>query len=162
MTKQIREYIKEHGRTAARMKFGTAIDDKPIYLDGRRIGILHRYKHEQYGCWVWSATIKVNDQEYSFIDFDSQTKCLDWAYKKIDALKRPQFGIMLREAIASSPMTVDAIAKVANCSRYVIFKWMRSESWPPVHTLKRIAAAISPMGYAPMFDVWCDQIELEQ
>ena len=162
MTNKIREYIKEHGRSAARIKFGNKIDDMPINLDGRKIGLLHRYNHTGYQCWVWKATIKHNGQEYSFVDFESQTRCIDWAFRKIEALRKPQFGIMLREAITSSPLTAEHIAEMANCSRYAIYKWMRSESYPPIHTLKRIAAAISPMGHAPMFDMWCDQIELEQ
>ena len=160
--KNIREYIKEHGRVAARLKFGNRIDDMPIMIDGRKMGMLSRYLHEQYGCWVWQAAIEFNHQEYIFIDFGSQQNCLDWARRKVDALMNPQFGVMLRQEVASSPLTVEQIATIANCSRYVIFKWMRSESWPPIHTAKRIARAISPMGYAPMFDVWCQQIELEQ
>lgn len=162
MTQQIREYIKEHGRTAARMKFGNSIDDMPIMIDGRKVGALQRFNHEQYGCWVWLATIEFNHNEYTFIDFENQQACLDWAKRKLEALKNPQFGSMLRQAIASSPLSVEQIAKQANCSRFGIHKWMRSESWPPIHTAKRIAAAISPMGSAPMFDVWCQQIELEQ
>lgn len=160
--KNIRQYIKEHGRVAARIKFGDSIDDMPIKIAGVQVGMLSRYHHDQYGCWVWQATVEYNHQEYIFIDFESQQNCLDWAKRKVEALMNPMFGMMLRQEIASSPLTVEQIATAANCSRYVIFKWMRSESWPPIHTAKRIAAAISPMGYAPMFDVWCQQIELEQ
>jgi len=105
---------------------------------------------------------EINAEEYTFIDFDSQTNCIDWAHRKIEALNNPKFGTQLRESIASSPMTVDAISKVANCSRFAIHKWMRSESYPPIHTTKRIAKAISPMGWPMLFDSWCEQIELEQ
>jgi hypothetical protein len=150
MTKQIREYIKEHGRTAARMKFGNSIDDMPIMIDGCKVGVLKRFNHEQYGCWVWQATVQFNQNEYTFIDFQDQQACLDWARRKLDALVNPQFGKMLK------------IATQANCSRYGIHKWMRSESWPPVHTLQRITKAISPMCWSPLFDAWSMQVELEQ
>ena len=162
MTQTIREYIKENGRKAARLKFGDRIDDMQLQVDGRKVGLLKRYKHEQYGTWTWEASIVHNGNEYTFIDFDSQTNCIDWAHRKIEALNNPKFGTQLRESIASSPMTVDAISKVANCSRFAIHKWMRSESYPPIHTTNRIAKAISPMGWPMLFDSWCEQIELEQ
>ena len=162
MTKQIREYIKEHGRTAARMKFGNSIDDMPIMIDGSKVGVLKRFNHEQYGCWVWQATVQFNQNEYTFIDFDDQQACLDWAKRKHDALVNPQFGKMLKQAIAASPLSVEQIATQANCSRFGIHKWMRSESWPPVHTLQRITKALSPMCWSPLFDAWSMQVELEQ
>jgi hypothetical protein len=162
MTRTIREYIKEHGRTAARMKFGDRIDDMPICIAGRKVGILKRYKHKGYQQWVWQASVVYKDVEYQYIDFDNQITALDWGYRKIEALENPQFGIMLREQIASSPLTVEQIADIANCSRYVIFKWMRSESYPSITHLQRITRAISPMGWPPLFDAWCSQIEMEQ
>jgi hypothetical protein len=57
MTRTIREYIKEHGRTAARMKFGNSIDDMPICIDGHKVGVLKRYQHKGYQQWIWEATV---------------------------------------------------------------------------------------------------------
>ena len=161
MTRTQRKYIAEHGMTAARKKFPT-LDDTPIVVNGFRAGVVKRYEHPIYQKWVWQAVIKYKGVIYTNFDFDSQITMIDWAERKINALEKPQFGIMLRETIASTPFTVEQIAEMANCSRYVIFKWMRSESWPPIHTLQRITKAISPSGWPPLFDAWCAQIELEQ
>ena len=162
MTKTIRQYIKEHGRAAARKHFGNSIDDMPIMIDSQQYGVLKRYIHPAHQRWVWEAVVTVNDMTYTFIDFESQIVCLDWAYRKVNALQNPQFALMLKQAISSSPMTIEMVAEASNCSRFSIHKWMRGESYPPVHILQRITMALYPNGWSSMFDAWSLQIEMEQ
>jgi len=39
MNKQIRDYIRRHGRTAARKQFGDSMDNIDIYFDGAQVAL---------------------------------------------------------------------------------------------------------------------------
>lgn len=162
MTQEIRDYIRRHGRTAARKQFGDVIDNIDIKFDGRTVGVVKRYWHPQFTCYVWEAVLTHEGQTYSHLDFTSSQGCVDWAEQKILALQKPQFKLMLKMAIQSSCTNIQSLAHSIGCSRYTVHKWIRGESYPEVHLLKRICTTLDPVNGETLFQQWSDQIELER
>ena len=162
MTQEIRDYIKRNGRAAARKRFGDIIDNIDIMFDGRVVGVVKKYWHPQYTCYVWEAVLTHDGQVYTHLDFHSSQVCVDWAHKKILAVQNPQFRHMLRAAIQCRPVSILDLANNIGCSRYTIHKWIRGESYTDVKMLKRLCHALDAVNGDELYDKFSNQIELEQ
>lgn len=164
MKNEIREFIKENGRVAARKKYGDAIDNIHIDFDGNpnAKGLVFRYWHPEFTCYVWKAQLTLNGNVHEFIDFVSSGPCVEWVKNKYNALQLGSFGSWLRYAQLESTLSVDSLAEQIQCSRYVIFKWMRTESYPPAHMLVKLARALKPFEVDATILKWTKQIELER
>ena len=162
MTQEIRDYIKRNGRAAARQRFGDIIDNIDIMFDGRVVGVVKKYWHPQYTCYVWEAVLTHEGQVYTHLDFHSSQVCVDWAHEKILAIQDPQFRHMFRAAIQSSPYSIQGLADSVGCSRFTIHKWCRGESYPEIHILKRICTQLDALNGDSLYNKWSNQIEMER
>ena len=162
MNKNIRDYIRRHGRTAARKQFGDSIDNIDIYFDGAQVGIVKRYWHPEYTCYVWEAVLTHEGTVYSHIDFHDSQVCVDWAHKTILELQKPKFNIILRATIQASCHSIQGIADIVGCSRFSIHKWIRGESYPDYHYLQAIAQILGAEDGETLFQRWAAQIATEQ
>lgn len=162
MNKEIRNYIKENGRAAARKKFGNKIDVAPIMWDGVQVGQVSREWHSIYCTWVFKGVVTYDGTVHSFISTDSQKECLDWGLKKMKALSRPEFGTALKELIDLSGFTQTQVAEEIGCSREVLVKWMKGHSHPSVHFLYRICRLLAVSDWEALHHEFTVLIDLEK
>lgn len=162
MTKNIRNYIKQHGRTAARKKFGQAIDLEPITWEGKEVGTVTREWHSIYCTWTFKAVITWEGVVYSHTSISSLQECKDWAEKKIRCLVRPEFGKALKELIDLSGFTVEDVATEIKCSKGAIYKWIKGQSYPDIPFLLRICKLLAVMDWGDLYHEMSELIELER
>jgi hypothetical protein len=162
MNREIRNYIRQHGRTAARQRYGNIIDQEPINYDGRQVGTIIRHWHPVYCTWTWKATLTHDGTVYTMESLDSRNEVREWAENKITALLTPSFGPHLKSVIEDSGFTHVQVSEALGCSREVLFKWYNGQSYPGVHYLYRLGRLLDPGDSFGMYAKFSQMIDLEK
>jgi DNA-binding XRE family transcriptional regulator len=156
-----RKYIRENGRVQYREMCHRKSPSEEIHLQGVKIGYIHRYWSSVYCTWVWEAQLHYQGRIYSNVDTESKEKMINWAKKKIKALRDPVFPQTLSRLIHRSDYTQEDLADLCGITKGAIAKWISGQSLPSITSLVRISRLICE-DWENQYLILSEMVELER